>query len=191
MSGVSIEMGPAPTTSQFDQDMKLAYEGNLTTFMDRLQAISIEKAKSDAARAAAEEALAELQLGQWAQAAYEDAKTKQAAAEALCAQAEGILKLAQSDADALAAKSKADHDALIAEAQQLLDDAAGVKTARDRELAAAQDERKRLAAERDAVARRAQEVEKERVSLQNKADTIKAVVAAFISNVRPIPGAAA
>jgi len=139
-------------------DSTLAYEGG-SNFMSRLAALAERKAR-------AEEALAELKLGKaakeafgQAKAALADADKKGVQAAELCAKAESVLRQALADAGAVAQKSKTEHDALIAEARRIRDEAEQTKAAADRDLAAALEDRNRLAAERASLKAQAEQAE--------------------------------
>jgi hypothetical protein len=161
ISGVSVDMA-APAPSQADQDLRLAYEGNLATFMDRLQALSVEKGRADAAKASAESALADLQLGQSAKDAAAEAERNRKESEAQLAAAQMILTQAKADGNAMAVK-----------AQQLHDEAAADRAKAAQELAALQDERKQIAADCAAAARLGEQHEAARQKFEAKFADLK------------------
>jgi F0F1-type ATP synthase membrane subunit b/b' len=177
MGGVSIEPG-AP--AEADLYMRTAIEGG-TSFMRRLEVLSDAKAAHD-------EALAELGLGRAARAALADAQEKQAEAVEKLAEASASLEGAkQSAADIVAkaekdaaetlAKAKADSGTIIAEAERLRGEAQQVKTSADAALTAANGERAQLRIEREAASRMAEEAETTRATHQAKTDRLHAVLA--------------
>jgi colicin import membrane protein len=175
--GVSIVMtGPADA----DLYMRTAVEGG-TNFMRRLEVLSDAKAAHD-------EALAELNLGKAAKAALDDAQAKQAEAAAKLAEASATLEAAKQSADstvaaanktaaATLAKAKADAGTIIAEAERLRGEAQQAKNSHDAALTAANGERAQLRIEREAASRMAEEAETTRATFQAKTDRLHGVLA--------------
>jgi hypothetical protein len=177
MGGVSIEPG-AP--AEADLYMRTAIEGG-TSFMRRLEVLSDAKAAHD-------EALAELGLGRSARAALADANEKQAEAAAKLAEASVTLEAAkQSAASTVAAanktaaetlaKAKADAGTITAEAERIRGEAQQAKASADAAVTAANGERAQLRIEREAASRMAEEAETTRATHQAKTDRLHAVLA--------------
>jgi F0F1-type ATP synthase membrane subunit b/b' len=175
--GVSIDTGgPA----EADLYMRAAVEGG-SNFMKRLEAFADAKAAHD-------EALAELNLGRAAKAALDDSQAKQAEAAAKLAEANATLEAAkQSAASTVAdanktaaetlAKAKADAGSIIAAAERLRGEAQQAKSSADAALTAANSERAQLRVEREAASRMAEEAETARATFQGKTDRLHAVLA--------------
>jgi hypothetical protein len=187
--GVSIDTG-AP--AEADLYMRAAVEGG-SNFMRRLQAFADAKAAHD-------EALAELNLGKAAKAALDDAQAKQAEAAAKLAEASATLEAAKQSADSTVAaanktaaetlaKAKADADTIIAEAERLQGEAQQAKTSADAALTAANAERAQLRIEREAANRLAEEAETTRATHQAKTDRLHAVLAELSATAPAGPAA--
>jgi hypothetical protein len=177
MSGVSIDTSGPP---EADLYMRLAVEGG-SNFMKRLQALADAKAAHD-------EALAELNLGKSAKTALDDAQAKQTKAAAKLAEANATLETAkQSAAETTAnaektatetlAKAKADAGTITAEADRLRGEAQQVKNSADAALTAVISERAQLRVEREAANRIAEDAETARATFQAKTDRLHAVLA--------------
>jgi len=174
--GVSIDTSPP---SQVDLAMQAAFERG-TNFMTRL-------ALADA-KAAHDEALAELNLGKSAKAALDDAQRKQSDAQAKLDEADATLETAkqtaaettaraEQTAAALVAKARSDADALTAEAARIHGDAQRDKDGAATDRAAATAERSALRVEREAAKRLAEEAETAQAAFQAKTDRLHVVLA--------------
>jgi hypothetical protein len=142
-------------------------------------ALSEQRAKHDAAQAAAEAAevkskaaLAELNLGM---------ETKEAHVKAteLFAQADAVQKQSQIDAAEAIKAAQAQAAAIVAEAQGLHDAASATKADADADRAAVATERQQLASEREAARRLGDEAEKTRALLEYRMDYIRIILDEF------------
>jgi type IV secretory pathway VirJ component len=116
----------------------------LARFMERLQALFDTMAQAEASKARSDAALAALNIGNDAKAAFAEAGRKRADATALCGQAESVLKQAHVDAAEFVERAKAEAAAIVAEAQKIHDGATAAKADVDAAIAAANAERRQL-----------------------------------------------
>jgi colicin import membrane protein len=188
MSGVSVTEG-----NPLDEDLSAIYQGG-QNFLARMQAMSDR-------RAAAEHAVANMNLGHSVQAALADATTKQVSAAKLEADAKAIVDAARATAHDLSGKASEEANSLLtaakAQVKALKDEAAAIKDAADKHSAetrtAADAALAHASGVKDAASRASAEVLALRAELQaakneaeqakTKADALAAELKAKIAKV--------